>query len=358
MIKILNKNGSILIFVYAVIFILLSLSASVIAHSILERKAFEITKQRGEAFYVAEAGMDSALAALKSSSSYSGTAGTPVSVSRDSTVIGQYETAVVDIGSSLRNIVVTGYAPQKTVNSGVLRQTCKAEGVAKVSANPPPAAFYANAIYSAGEVDFEGNSYDVTGNVVYADAIDNSGRVVGTVTHDITISPLAQFDFAAMRAAAILQGNLYNAARLASKAAFPSGFWYTAPTDPSDPTTGVPNVVYVEGDMELSGNVTAGGFFLVVGNVLTDPNVTTDTEITGNVTVNGCIYSTGEFELKGGGHSLNVNGGIWAGDEAELDGNAKVTYNVDYMAAVKNFVDNASSGTIQLLSWRQLELYN
>ena len=110
--------------------------------------------------------------------------------------------------------------------------------------------------------------------------------------------------------------------------------------------------------MELSGNVTAGGFFLVVGNVLTDPNVTTDTEITGNVTVNGCIYSTGEFELKGGGNSLNVNGGIWAGDEAELDGNAKVTYNAGYMAAVKNFVDNASSGTIQLLSWRQLELYS
>jgi cytoskeletal protein CcmA (bactofilin family) len=353
-----NKKGSVLIFVYAVIFILLSLSASVIAHSILERKAFEITKQRAEAFYVAEAGMDSALAALKTSSSYGGTGGIPVSVSRDSIVIGQYETTVVDVGSSLRNIVITSYVPQKTVTSGVLRQTCKAEGVARVSANPPPPSFYANAIYSAGEVEFTGNSYDVTGNVVYADTISNAGRVSGTVSHDITISPLAQFDFSAMRTAAVAQGNLYTAARLASGAAFPTGFWYTAPSDPSDPTTGVPNVVYVEGDMTLHGNVTAGGFFLVVGNVLTNPDVTSDTEITGNVTVNGCIYSTGEFELKGGGNSLNVNGGIWAGDEAEFTGNAKVAYNTDFMAAVKHFVDNASSGTIQLLSWRQLELYN
>lgn len=344
-----NKKGSVLIFVYAVIFILLSLSAGVIAHSILERKAFEITKQRAEAFYVAEAGMDSALAALKTSSSYSGTGGTPVSVSRDSIVIGQYETTVVDVGSSLRNIVVTSYVPQKTVSSGVLRQTCKAEGVAKVSADPPPSSFYDNAIYSAGEVDFTGNSYDVTGNVVYADEIENAGRVVGTVTHDITISPLAQFDFSAMRAAAIVQGNLYDAARLASGAAFPTSFWYTA---------GVPNVVYVEGDMTLSGNLTAGGFFLVVGNVLTDPSVTSDTTITGNVTVNGCIYSTGEFELKGGGNSLNVNGGIWAGDEAEFTGNAKVTYNSGYMDAVEQFVIDNSSQTVQLLSWRQLELYN
>ncbi|MFH0940581.1 MAG: hypothetical protein V1840_01855, partial [Candidatus Omnitrophota bacterium] len=208
----LNKKGSVLIFVYAVIFILLSLSASVIAHSILERKAFEITKQRGEAFYVAEAGMDSALAALKTSSSYSGTGGTPVSVYRDSTVIGQYETTVVDISSPAdviagikkMHITVTSYVPQKIVGSGVLRQTCKAEGVAKVSANPPSPSFYDNAIYSAGDIDFNGNSYDVTGNVVYADEIENAGRVVGTVTHDITIFPLAQFDFAAMRAAASL----------------------------------------------------------------------------------------------------------------------------------------------------------
>jgi len=271
-------------------------------------------------------------------------------------VIGQYETTVVDLGSSMRNIVVTSYVPQKIVGPGVLRQTCKAEGVAKVS-SALPMNFYDNAIYSAGEVEFIGNSYDVTGNVIYADTISNEGRVVGTVSYDITITPLAQFDFATMRAAAIAQGNLYDAARLASKDAFPASFWYTAPTDPSDPTTGVPNVVYVEGDMTLSGNVTAGGFFLVVGNVLTDPNVTSDTTITGNVTVNGCIYSTGEFELKGGGGALNVNGGVWAGDEAEFTGNAKVTYEQDYMDAIEAFV-GGSSGAVQLLSWRQLELYN
>ena len=351
-----NKKGSVLIFVYVVIFILLSLSASVITHSILERKAFEITKQRAEAFYVAEAGMDSALAALKTSSSYSGTGGTPVSVYRDSTVIGQYETTVVDVGSSMRNIVVASYVPQKTVSSGVLRQTCKAEGVAKVSPGLP-LNFYDNAIYSAGDVEFTGNSYDVTGNVLYADTISNAGRVVGTVTQDITISPLAQFDFQSMRAAAILQGNLYDAARLASGAAFPTSFWNVAP-DPSIPIIGIPNVVYVEGDMTLSGTITAGGFFIVVGNVLTDPSVTTDTTITGNVTVNGCIYSTGEFELKGGGNALNVNGGIWAGDEVDVTGNAKVTYNQDYMDAVEQFVIDNSSQTIQLLSWRQLELYS
>ncbi len=352
-----NERGSILLFVYVIIFVLLSLSASVISHSTIERKAFEITKQRAEAFYMAEAAMDNAVSALGHASNYLGTS-SPVSVYRGANVVGQYECSVVDIGNSMRKITVWGYAPQKTVSAGVLKQVCQAEGVARLASSPPPPNFYKDAIFSAHDISFTGNSYDVTGNVAYADSISNFGRVAGTVTHDTTIAPLAHFDFQSMRNAAISQGNLYTATRLTNGDPFPSGFWYTPPTDPLDPTTGVPNCIYVEGNMVLKGNVTTGGFFLVVGNVLADPTVTSDTTINGNVTVNGAIYSTGNLTLNGGGNSMNINGGVWAGDDASFKGNAKVTYNTDYMSAIQNFVNNTTSSTVQLLSWRELQLYS
>jgi hypothetical protein len=357
----INKRGSILIFVYSVIFVLLSLSASVIAHSIQEKRAFEITKDKSAAFYLAETSLDNALAVLMSNQNYAGTT-SPVSVYRGTTLVGQYEATVDNISSNLRKITVTSYVPQETVAPGEVRQMAKAEAVARIATTPPPANFYDYAIYSAGEIEFTqqgGNNPLVTGDVIYADSI-SSGNVSGTKTHDATISPLTHLSFQDLRnkaqsqfnAHTIAHNNIYTTADLAAKAAFPADFYYNSIPG------GEPNVVYVEGDLTLKGNITTGGFFIVVGNILVDPTVTSDTTINGNVAVSGCIYSTGEFTLNGGGNALNVDGGIWAGEEAEFKGATEVQYNATYMNVVKNLVDSLSSVTVQLLSWRQLELYD
>lgn len=116
-----------------------------------------------------------------------------------------------------------------------------------------------------------------------------------------------------------------------------------------------PNVVYITGDLQLKGSIgTIGGFFVVVGDVINDPDETEDATINGNGTIEGAIYTRGEFRINGGGGAdLNVNGGIWAGDQVRLNGNAKVAYNAEYMEAIKTLV---GEGTPQICSWEDKKL--
>jgi hypothetical protein len=46
-----------------------------------------------------------------------------------------------------------------------------------------------------------------------------------------------------------------------------------------------------------------------------------------------------------------VDGGVWAGTQARLNGNATVTYNSTYMNAIQAMNINAS---VQLVLWREL----
>jgi hypothetical protein len=311
------------------------------AHSISDRKLFDINRERQEAFYLAEAAVDRGLEELRASSSYTGTS-SPVAFGR-----GEYEIVITTLSASRKMIMAYGYVPDKAQK----RAQRTIEVITK--AETPP-NFFDNAIYSSNEIDFNGNSYDVNGDVIYASTISDSDNVTGSVTQDPTISPLAQFDFAAMRNIAISQGNLYDSARLQqvknNNDSYPSGFWYNEATQ-------TPNVVYIEGDLVLNGNIgTIGGFLLVVGDVLTNPSATYDSTINGNGQIAGCIYTTGDFRINGGGGGLNVDGGVWAGNEAELNGNATITYNQPYMYAIKTMVENQGLGSeAQLLTWREIE---
>jgi len=338
-----NQKGSILIVVYLVISVLVTIGAVLVSRSVIDKRLYDMNFERTQAFYLAEAAVDAAIANLQGDYGYSGTS-TPVAFGD-----GEYESSVTTVNTANRKIVATGYIPTKA-NPRVVRQ------IEAVTKKETPPDFFENAIYSAGYIDFEGVSYEVNGKVIYATTIENPVNVNGTVTRDPSIAPLAHFDFAVLRDIAIAQNNYYTPARLSAGVPFPTDFWYVEPTDPSDPTTGIPNVVYVEGALRLSGNDTVGGFYLVVGNILTDPEVIIDTTITGNITVNGSIYTTGNFTIKGGGNSLNVDGGVWAGTGADIRGNAKIDYDYDYMMSIKHLIETNNAGAaVQLLSWRQLQ---
>lgn len=337
-----NHRGSALILGYLLILVL-SLFASVFFNRTFnEKRVFDFDRERLEAFYLAEAGVDRAMAELRSN--YAGYAGTGLITLGH----GQYEVSVIVLSGSSKQILSYGYVPNKA-------QKRAQRSIEVVTKKLTPADFYDYAIYSANDINCAGDTYDVIGKAVYANSASNVGRITGGSAQDLTVSPLAHFDFAILRTLAISQGNLYTSDRLDRGDSFPSDFWFSPPTDPSDPSTGIPNVVYVEGAMTLTGNDVVGGFFLVVGNILTNPEVIVDTELKGNITVNGCIYTTGQFTAKGGGNVMNVMGGIWAGADANLNGNVKISYDTNYMMSIKSLVDlYGASGALQVLSWREL----
>lgn len=336
-----NQRGSLLITAYILLLALLAFGGIFFGRSIAEKKLFDIGRERTEAFYLAESGVDRTLVELKTNYAYAGTA-VPVAYGR-----GEYESVVTDLSATRKRIMAYGYVPDKT---GKRAQRV----IEAITKKETPPNFFDHAIYSADEIDFNGNSYSVTGDIIYADTASNTGNVVGSVTQDAAISPLARFDFAILRAIAVAQGNLYDTARLQqvqnNNDSYPPSFWYNEATQ-------TPNVVYVEGDMVLNGNIgTIGGFFLVVGDVLTDPDAINNTTINGNGEVDGCIYTTGDFRINGGAGGLNINGGVWAGYEARLNGNATVTYNQPFMYAIKALVESqGASSAIQLLTWREIE---
>lgn len=217
-----------------------------------------------------------------------------------------------------------------------------------------PPDFFDNSVYSGGEVDFNGNSFIVSNiepapdnkAVRYAGAfeVQKPENIVGTTTSDTSISPLAMLDFPQLLAISQAQGNYYDTARLAAKDPYPVSFWYSL---------GVPNVVYVGGDLTLKGSVgTIGGFFVVAGDVITNPSGEYDATINGNGMIQGAVYTRGEFSVNGGGGGLNVDGGVWAGHEVELNGNATITYNKDYMDAIKGLNINPD---VQINSWRDTQ---
>lgn len=341
----MNRRGVVLIVVYMVIGILTILGIGFMARSFCERYATQRQADSINAFWLAEAGINRAIYELEDNFDVSGNDLWSESLSK-----GGYSVDVQILGDE-RQVTARGTVPA----TGPVRAQRIVE--AMMSESIPP-NFYDNAVYSAGDIDFNGNSYSVTGDVIYADDadIEHPENINGTVTNDPQISPLARFDFAELHTISEGQGNVYDVARLfevqKGNDSFPDSFWYVEPTDPNDPTTGIPNIVYVESDLQLNGNIgTIGGFFIVVGDVVTNPDDEEDMTINGNGQIDGLIYTRGEFRINGGGGNLNVNGGVWAGEEIRLNGNAHIAHNQDFMAAV----DALDVAGISIITWRDTQ---
>ena len=127
---------------------------------------------------------------------------------------------------------------------------------------------------------------------------------------------------------------------------FPASFWY-------DEANAIPNVVFVQSDLEIKESFgIIGGFIIVVGDVLTDPESTGSTELKGDGIIEGCIYATGKFEVEGGDISgISINGSIWVGEDAEIKGNTTLTYDETYMQAIGGLDLHPGA---QIVSWREV----
>lgn len=330
----MNKKGAVLIYCFLVIVVLTILGVAIFNKSVSERSLAQKYVDSTRAFWLAEAGVNQALSELRDNYN-------TASVSATELGEGGFSASISTSGSN-KTVSATGYVPFS--GTTVANREIQVEISKDIPDN-----FYDNAIYAAGELELKGNAYTVTGNVTYGDELDNAhNHVTGTITHDASISPLARFSFQELRDLSSAQQNVYVVSgnhlvnQVTGSSAFPSSFWYNQ-------ATSTPNIVYVEGDLSLKGNIgTIGGFYAVVGNVLTDPDAEQDAAIDGTGTVNGAIYTRGEFNINGGGGNLNVNGGIWSGDEAKLNGNVNAVYNQTYMDAIGAL---GLVGTAQITSW-------
>lgn len=336
----MGNRGSTLVIGFLCVTMALVYSSILLGRSVWEQSQARGFRDAASAFQLAEAGIDDGIKRLRSD--YDWTATVTSAFPK-----GGYQVTVTPDGA--RRIIDS--ASTVTGNANL---TARLEAVVQ-RAIPPH--FYDNAIYASEEVVLKGNAYSIVGNVRTGsdDPVQNAGNVQGDVIYDPNADPLPRFEFQQLYDLAQSQGNVYDDARLQEiqrgQDAFPAEFCYSPPTDPADPSTCMPNINYITEDLVLNGNIgTIGGFFVVVGDVLTNPSATEDTTINGVGSVDGAIYTTGDFVINGGGGGLNVYGGVWAGDEARLNGNATVEYEATYLRAIERL---NLSADVQLLSWRE-----
>ncbi|MFC1514759.1 hypothetical protein ACFL5X_02550 [Candidatus Omnitrophota bacterium] len=351
----MKRNAFALILSMMLIVVLLTLGAASFNRTAADTASAGRYMESTQAFWVSEAGINFGLIQLRNdftvtdgTAVWSGTVGD-----------GEYSIDLSPIASSKRTMTSHGYIP--SVSNPRLERIVEVEISQAIPGN-----FYDNTIYSAGDVSINGNSFDVDAldedpnepAILYADEYDaeHPENVTGTTTQDSDISPLAMLDFDQLYATSLAQGNVYDEDRLQDVTrgwdSFPADFWYDDPSDPLDPTTGTPNVVYVECDLTINGNIgTIGGFYVVAGDVITDPDATEDASIVGSGRIEGAIYTRGELNVNGGGATgLAVDGGIWAGEGVTINGSAEVTYNEDYMQAIEALSIDPEA---QIITWKE-----
>ncbi|MCM8786682.1 MAG: hypothetical protein NC935_01355 [Candidatus Omnitrophica bacterium] len=319
----MEKRGFTLIFIIFVVVVLGILSLAMLSRSIWEANVAKKNLDSVKAFWLAEAGISKAIEQLHND--FNDTA--PINITRLGE--GGYNASLEVLDNQNRTVEARGFIPfyNPTINRLIQVNVRKYQDV--------PSNFYDNAIYSAGDIFLKGSSYTVNGNVTYAlNITGDTSNINGTISYNSSIRPLVHFNFDQLKNISISQGN-YNL----TSDNFPSSFWYNE-------TAGIPNVIFLEGNLVLKGNQQVGGFYVVGGEVVCDAT------LAGTVGVEGAIYTLGNFTIKGGGAGLNIVGGVWAGEKAILDGNAKVFYNSTYMHAIDNLdVDT----DVQITSWKELQ---
>lgn len=373
----LNKKGFLLIWVYLVIAVLLILGSALVARTINDNKIATRSKQATQAFELAEAGIDRALRALRGNFTAprdpldntlitmgiatSNPFALPSNVGA-TPIIGQYRYRIDNTSdSNVTRIRAMGYVPH--TGSPVVTRWVEVY----VEITQPPGSFFNNTIWTTGNVTLNGTSYNVNGEAT-PDGIDNDqdgstdeageggnvcygtsivgdpSNIDGTEDKLLAGTKFYYLNFDTFKEMATTQGYFYTTANLADKTymkdhPFPTTFW-----NPSDPSK--PNVVYLEGDLDVSGNIGLGGIFIVAKDVIASAG---SAEIGGTIDVNGIIYSLGNIKIHG---TVDLSGAVWGGSGGvELDGNVDLGYNYTYINTFKSLIQNNPS--VNIRSWHE-----
>lgn len=337
----MNRKGSTIVLSLLAVMFLLSWTLTMFMRSAAELKATETSLTLQRAFHLAEAGVDSGYINLKKSLYWNDCSEEIFTQSISQNEVFTYSSICDSVLRVLRT-------------SGTFTDSKGFQGNKQLEAivgRPSPQDFYDVAIYGNENLDFNGNAYIVDGTVItnYDGELENMDNVTGDVIQ--TDDSFPQLDMEYLHSIALSQGHVYSGVTL-HNADIPETFWYVEPTDPLDPSTGVPNVLYITSDLTLGPHInTIGGIIIVAGSEMIPSQIDGDTSARGNITINGILYTTGNFTVNGGGNIFNVNGSILAGGIATLNGNVDVSYNVIYSQAFENL---AVTTELEILMWREI----
>ncbi len=330
-----RKQGAILIVVFLAVALLVIISIGMFLRMFSESRASERHRESTQAFYLAEAAIDKAVSKLPSNTADE----SGVALGQN----GKYSLSITVLEAGKKwKVVGTGYVPNMPPNARAQKRI-----EAFLEKKDLEDNFWNNFIYSAGNVDFRGGAYSSTGDVRFAGSLLNGQNVpLANQKYDPSINPLVLLDFDYVKQIAVSQTRPdgHNNYFPSGDTSFPTSFWY-------DEAAGIPNVVYIEGDLRMSGGQTIGGFIIVPGNYLDPTANPNNVLITGNASIEGCLYTRGYFSNRGGGNALNINGGIWAGNYVDIRGGIVGQNNQIYMDAIKNNINPSTE--VQLISWRE-----
>jgi hypothetical protein len=342
-----NKKGMVLAVMMSFIAVLAVTFTSITAMSSFSTRRQGNTLQGNQALYLAEAAIERSKVSLAANFS-----ATPVANDGTKYALGG--------GEYYFNVAATANPNQKLVTGyGAIPNFTnpKQKRAVQMAIDSVPTSIglaFDNAIFSATTININGAANTVTGNIFAGNNISCSPSscpgVSGTKTSAANPSyALPAIDMAAMKKIAQSQGNYF--ATAPSAASLPQSFYYTAP---SGGNLGVPNVVYIESTLTLSGTQKVGGFVVVAGNYATNPsspggNVT----VSGSSKIIGSVYCLGTYTSNGGGSSgTTVDGVIYAKNTVTLNGKPSVTGNTTYINSLK--AAQFAAGDVDGSQWNEI----
>lgn len=307
----------------------------------------QIQISNNKAFYLAEAAVADAISRVQNNF-------LTMPVANDGEVFalgeGQYRFSVVE-GNTENDRVITGEGTIPSFDAPITEK--KVEVTVESVALTLPNVFE-NAIYATDLIDINGASHTIDGDIFAGDSIACSPGtcpgVTGTKTEEGDDDyPQISIDFEGLKKASQQQGYYFSGTPSASD--LPADFYETAPTADHP---GVPRIVFIEGDLVVSGNDAVGGFLVVAGNILSGGDGTeAEATVSGKCTIDGVILVAGDYVKNGGGPAAVINGAIVAMGEARMNGKSTVTYNQDYADALGALEIHGIN--LQMESWNETE---
>jgi len=347
-----SRRGAALVMVLMFMMVVSISFASLGSLIVSEMRAEQDNLHTTQAFYLAEAAVEVGKARLKDSWSSPSGEGTEYYLWP-----GEYYFTVDDVEGSSEK-VITGYGAVPDFDDPDATRRVKSV----VDSVPQDLPFdFTHAIWASDTIDINGSSPDVEGDIFAGNDVACSPAscpgVTGTITEvgdpgyefpEVPWSALK--DMAQSQTNEYGEDNYYTAEEIAAgDPPLPTTFWNEEPTADSD---GVPNVVYIESDLELNpsdGDI--GGFLVIAGASPDDPSSeATCTVLNGSMSVDGVVLVNGEYRKNGGGPGATVDGAV-VGKDARLNGHSNVIYNPDYCEALQNL--EIEGGGLEVTGWAE-----
>lgn len=310
-----------------------------------------------KAFYLAEAAVEHAKDELRANFDLAPTVGNGQTFVLGS---GEYQYTVTATANPVQKLV-TGTGSIPTLLNPVSTHTIEV-----VVEDIPPATLpdiFNNVLWASGDLDINGNNRTVEGEVFAGGDINcNPGACNGVNDPDPEQENDPNYPFQYLDAEVLLalkqmaQAQGYYFAGTPSANDLPTSFYNVLP-DPDDPDDkGTPNVIFIEnnglnpGNLVLNGSDSVGGFYVVVGDYLTNPAGGGSATMNGAADMDGVVYVIGDYVKNGGGNNTTVDGGVIA-KNVHLNGKSQFTYNEEYANAIESAP--VGPGSLESVSWNQ-----